>query len=446
MSGAELVSGVSRFVVRPGRRIGGDAVVPGDKSISHRALLLGAIADGSTEINGFLASDDCRATLTALRAMGATVDEQAPDRLRVSGLGMNGLQSPPGPLDLGNSGTAMRLLIGLMAGQDFPTELTGDESLRRRPMERVAEPLREMGAAVETTNGNPPVRIKGNMKLSGIEYRLPVASAQVKSAVLLAGLYAQGQTRIIEPAVTRDHTERMLPAFGVPVSGNERSAVIDGPARLTGTHIDVPGDLSSAAFLLGAAFLSEHDPVTIDQVGINPTRTGILAVLGLMGAEIRTENHTAMGNEPVASLIGLPSALTGATIPPELVPLAIDEFPLIFALAACANGETVVTGATELRHKESDRITVMIQALTELGIDAEEFADGARIAGGQPGGGTVDSHGDHRVAMALAVAGMMATAPVTILNVDNVATSFPGFVPTMQNLGLDLQYEPGSGK
>lgn len=440
------MSGVSRFIVRPGRRVGGNAVVPGDKSISHRALLLGAIADGSSEINGFLASEDCQAMLTALRAMGAAIDEPAPDRLRVSGLGMNGLQSPPGPLDLGNSGTAMRLLIGLMAGQDFSTELTGDESLCRRPMERVAEPLREMGAAVETTNGNPPVRIKGNMKLSGIEYRLPVASAQVKSAVLLAALYAQGQTRVIEPAVTRDHTERMLPAFGVPVTGDERTAVIDGPARLTGARIDVPGDLSSAAFLLGAAFLSERDPVTIDQVGINPTRTGILAVLGLMGAEIRTENHAAMGNEPVASLIGLPSALTGVTIPPELVPLAIDEFPLIFALAACANGETVVTGATELRHKESDRITVMIQALTALGIDAEEFADGARIAGGQPCGGTVDSHGDHRVAMALAVAGMMATAPVTILNVDNVATSFPGFVPTMQNLGLDLQYEPGSGK
>lgn len=440
------MSGVSRFIVRPGRRVGGNAVVPGDKSISHRALLLGAIADGSSEINGFLASEDCRAMLTALQAMGAAIDEPAPDRLRVSGLGMNGLQSPPGPLDLGNSGTAMRLLIGLMAGQDFSTELTGDESLCRRPMERVAEPLREMGAAIETTNGNPPVRIKGNMKLSGIEYRLPVASAQVKSAVLLAALYAQGQTRVIEPAVTRDHTERMLPAFGVPVTGDERTAVIDGPARLTGALIDVPGDLSSAAFLLGAAFLSERDPVTIDQVGINPTRTGILAVLGLMGAEIRTENHAAMGNEPVASLIGLPSALTGVTIPPELVPLAIDEFPLIFALAACANGETVVTGATELRHKESDRITVMIQALTALGIDAEEFADGARIAGGQPCGGTVDSHGDHRVAMALAVAGMMATAPVTVLNVDNVATSFPGFVPTMQNLGLDLQYEPGSGK
>ena len=440
------MSGVSRFIVRPGRRVGGNAVVPGDKSISHRALLLGAIADGSSKINGFLASEDCQAMLTALRAMGASIDEPAPDRLRVSGLGMNGLQSPPGPLDLGNSGTAMRLLIGLMAGQDFSTELTGDESLCRRPMERVAEPLREMGAAVETTNGNPPVRIKGNMKLSGIEYRLPIASAQVKSAVLLAALYAQGQTRVIEPAVTRDHTERMLPAFGVPVTGDERTAVIDGPARLTGARIDVPGDLSSAAFLLGAAFLSERDPVTIDQVGINPTRTGILAVLGLMGAEIRTESHAAMGNEPVASLIGLPSALTGVTIPPELVPLAIDEFPLIFALAACANGETVVTGATELRHKESDRITVMIQALTALGIDAEEFADGARIAGGQPCGGTVDSHGDHRVAMALAVAGMMATAPVTILNVDNVATSFPGFVPTMQNLGLDLQYEPGSGK
>lgn len=420
--------------------------MPGDKSISHRALLLGAIADGSTQINGFLASEDCRATLTALRAMGAAIDEQAPDRLRVSGLGMNGLQLPPGPLDLGNSGTAMRLLIGLMAGQDFSTELTGDESLCRRPMERVAEPLREMGAAVDTTNGNPPVRIKGKMKLSGIDYRLPVASAQVKSAVLLAALYAQGETRVIEPAVTRDHTERMLPVFGVPVTRDERTIVIDGPVRLTGARIDVPGDLSSAAFLLGAAFLSDDGPVTIDQVGINPTRTGVLAVLGLMGAEIRTENHTAMGNEPVASLIGLPSALTGATIPPELVPLAIDEFPLIFALAACANGETVVTGAAELRHKESDRISVMIQALKELGIDAEEFADGARIAGGQPCGGTVDSHGDHRVAMALAVAGMMATAPVTILNVDNVATSFPGFVPTMQNLGLGLQYEPGSGK
>ena len=264
--------------------------------------------------------------------------------------------------------------------------------------------------------------------------------------MLLAALYAQGQTRITELVATRDHTERMLPVFGVPVTRDKRTSAIDGPARLIGARIDVPGDLSSAAFVLGAAFLSERDPVTITQVGINPTRTGVLAILGLMGAEIQTENHTTMGNEPVASLIGLPSALTGATVPPELVPLAIDEFPLIFALAACVEGETVVTGAAELRHKESDRIAVMIRGLKELGIDAEEFADGARIAGGKLSGGTVDSHGDHRVAMAFSVAAMTATAPVTILNVDNVDTSFPGFVPTMQTLGLDLHHEPGIGK
>lgn len=440
------MSGGSKFIVRPGRCIGGVVGVPGDKSISHRALMLGAIADGLTEINGFLASEDCLATLAALRAMGADVDEQAPDRFHISGRGLHGLHLPPGPIDLGNSGTALRLLTGLMAGQDFSTELTGDQSLRRRPMDRIAAPLRKMGAVVATTNGNPPVQIKGQAKLSGIDYRLPVASAQVKSALLLAALYAQGQTRITEMFATRDHTERMLPEFGVPVTRHRRVSVIHGPAQPMGARIDVPGDLSSAAFLLGAAFLSEGDSVMIKRVGINPTRSGVLAILGLMGAEIRTENHTIMGNEPVASLIGLPSTLKGARVPPELVPLAIDEFPLIFALAACVEGETVVTGATELRHKESDRITVMIRGLKELGIDAEEFPDGARIAGGKLSGGTVDSHGDHRVAMAFSVAGIKATAPITILNVDNVGTSFPGFVPTMQSLGLDLHYQPASGK
>ena len=440
------MSGSSRFIVRPGRCIGGVAAVPGDKSISHRALMLGAIADGLTEVNGFLASEDCLATLAALRAMGADIDEQASDRLRISGRGLQGLHLPAGPLDLGNSGTALRLLIGLMAGQGFSTELTGDQSLHRRPMDRIAEPLREMGAGVETTDGNPPVYIKGKAKLSGIDYLLPVASAQVKSAVLLAALYAQGQTRITEPVATRDHTERMLPTFGVPVTRDKRTAAICGPAQPIGARIDVPGDLSSAAFMLAAAFLSEGDPVMINKVGINPTRTGDLAIRGLMGAEIRTENHTTMGNEPVASLIGLPSPLRGATVPPELVPLAIDEFPLIFALAGCVEGETVVTGATELRHKESDRIAVMIQGLKELGIDAEEFPDGARIVGGKLSGGTVDSHGDHRVAMAFSVAAITATAPVTILNVDNVDTSFPGFVPTMQSLGVDLHHQPAIGK
>lgn len=436
----------SQFIVRPGRRIGGVAVVPGDKSISHRALMLGAIADGLTEINGFLASEDCLATLAALRSMGADVEKQASGQFHIFGRGLHGLQLPPGPLDLGNSGTALRLLTGLMAGQDFSTELTGDQSLRRRPMDRIAAPLCKMGAVVATTNGNPPVQIKGKAKLLGIDYLLPVASAQVKSAVLLAALYAQGQTRITEMAATRDHTERMLPEFGVPVTRHKRASVIDGPVQPIGARIDVPGDLSSAAFLLAAAFLSEGDSVIIKQVGINPTRAGVLAILGLMGAEIRTENHTTMGNEPVASLIGLPSTLRGARVPPELVPLAIDEFPLIFALAACVEGETVVTGATELRHKESDRITVMIRGLKELGIDAEEFPDGVRIAGGKLSGGTVDSHGDHRVAMAFSVAGITATAPITILNVDNVETSFPGFVPTMQSLGLDLHYQPAIGK
>jgi 3-phosphoshikimate 1-carboxyvinyltransferase len=434
---------VSRFVVRPGVRIAGHTQVPGDKSISHRALLLGAVADGATEISGFLPGDDCLATLTALQSMGIEVAQPRDDQLIIYGKGLHGLQPPPGPLDLGNSGTALRLLTGLMAGQAFPSELTGDTALQRRPMERIAEPLRQMGAVIETTDGRPPVSVAGSARLSGIEYCCPVASAQVKSAVLLAGLYANGETRVTEPAPTRDHTERMLPSFGVGVARNERTAAITGPASLKGTSLAIPGDLSSAAFLLGAACLSDSGSVEIEGAGVNPTRTGVLEILQRMGAHIQRVDQDAMGQEPVANLTGSPASLTGITVPAELVPLAIDEFPLIFALAACAQGVTVVTGAEELRRKESDRIDTMVQGLRTLRINAESTPDGARITGGQLSGGTVDSHGDHRVAMAFAIAATTAAAPVTILDVDNVATSFPGFVACVQKLGIDIAYESG---
>jgi 3-phosphoshikimate 1-carboxyvinyltransferase len=412
--------------------------VPGDKSISHRALLLGALAEGQTTIRGFLAGEDCLATMAALRALGVQIDDTNPDEIKVSGAGLHGFSAPAGPLNMGNSGTGMRLLAGILAGQEFATELTGDQSLRSRPMERVAKPLRRMGATVDTADGCPPLHIKGG-ELRAIMFRSPVASAQLKSAVLLAGLFASGVTRVEEPAVTRDHTERMLQTFGVPVRTGELTAELSGPASLKACEVRVPGDLSSAAFPLAAGLLSSEGEVVVEGVGINPTRTGIIEILRLMGADLRVEKPGIEGTEPVATLAATPSRLQGIEIPTALVSLAIDELPLIFALAACAEGETLIRGADELRHKESDRIGMMVKNLHALGIEVEEFDDGARIVGGQLRGGTVDSAGDHRIAMAFTVAAMCADGSITVLDTANVATSFPDFVPLMQSLGLQVE-------
>ena len=428
-----------RFHVQPSSHVEGAIRVPGDKSISHRALMLGAIAKGTSHVTGFLPGEDCLATLAAIRAMGVEVRQHDATTVDVVGCGLHGLSAPGRVLDMGNSGTAMRLFMGLLAAQPFGTKLVGDESLSERPMERVASPLRQMGAEIRTRNGKPPVEIEGGRILQGIQFDMPIASAQVKSAVLLAGLYATGETSVTEPAVTRDHTERMLTHLGCPVRRAGSTVTVAGGAVLTGARIEVPGDLSSAAFMIVAGCLAAGGELVIEQVGLNPTRTGILRILELMGAEFRVEPEPDEGGEPVGRLTVSPSRLRGIHVPPELVPLAIDEFPLLFVAAALATGETVVRGATELRHKESDRIGVVAAGLRALGATVEEFPDGARIEGGQLRGGTVDSRGDHRVAMAFAVGASRAVAPVTILDTANVSTSYPDFVSQVRAIGLDIR-------
>lgn len=417
--------------------------VPGDKSISHRALMLGAIASGKTRVSGFLPGEDCMATLAAVRAMGIDVEQHDATTITVKGKGLHGLRAASGALDMGNSGTAMRLFMGLLAAQGFNSELTGDESLSRRPMERVAVPLRLMGAEINTTDGKPPVYISGRRKLQGICYDMPVASAQLKSALLLAGLYADGDTVLAEPAVTRDHTERMLGSLGQPVRRDGQVVSLSATGELNGTDISVPGDLSSAAFFVLAGCLAAEGELVIDNVGLNPTRTGILRILELMGADLRVEPATGNGAEPVGRLIVRPCRLQGVAIPPELVPLAIDEFPMVFVAAALAHGETLVSGAAELRHKESDRISVMVAGLRSLGIEVDELPDGARIRGGRFSSGTIDSQGDHRVAMSFAIGAARAAGPVQILDTANVATSFPGFVRQASAVGLSIEANAG---
>ncbi len=435
------------FVAQPGGPLRGHLQVPGDKSISHRALMLGALATGETEVSGFLPGEDCLATLAALEAMGVRVKRAATDRVRIHGAGLRGLRAAATPLDMGNSGTAMRLFAGLLAGQDFDSVLTGDTSLSQRPMERVATPLRQMGAVIETRAGCAPLEIRGGQSLRGIEYEMPVASAQVKSAVLLAGLYADGETSVTEPAVTRDHTERMLVQFGVPVEREGATLRVRGGAELQPAPIRVPGDLSSAAFFLLAACITPGSDITIKNVGLNPTRTGVLRILELMGADLEiSETATVPGGEPVGSVRARGDGLRGIEVPPELVPLAIDEFPVLFIAAALATGTTIIRGAEELRHKESDRIMMMVRGLQTLGASVEEFPDGARILGGGLDGGVVDSAGDHRVAMAFAMAANAARAPIRILNTANVSTSFPGFQQHAISVGLNVDSETGVNK
>jgi 3-phosphoshikimate 1-carboxyvinyltransferase len=434
---------MSYYVADPVSAATGAVRVPGDKSVSHRALMLGSIADGVTEVRGFLESEDCLSTMKAMRALGVSIEQTGAKEVRVRGVGMHGLKPANRALDMGNSGTAMRLMTGLLSGQRFDSELIGDSSLMKRPMERAALPLREMGARIETLGGKPPVRIFGGARLKAIRYELPVASAQVKSAVLLAGLYADGVTTVVEPAVTRDHTERMLLSFGCQVAVAHGEVTLTPPTRLEACTLDVPGDFSSSAFFMIAGSIGAGPGLTITGVGVNPTRTGLLDILALMGADLRVVNHRTAGAEPVADIEVRPARLKGIHVPEHLVPLAIDEFPALFIAAACADGETVVTGAEELRVKESDRIAVMADGLTAMGIECEVLPDGIRIQGRPEGavfsGGTVDSHGDHRIAMSFSIASLRARAPIKILDVANVATSFPDFVGTARSVGLKVQ-------
>ncbi|MGR8918068.1 MAG: 3-phosphoshikimate 1-carboxyvinyltransferase [Gammaproteobacteria bacterium] len=432
--------------VAPGGTLGGRIEVPGDKSISHRAVMFGALADGLTEVRGCLMGEDVVSTINAFRAMGVDIVVTDDGPIEVHGRGVDGLRAPAAPLDLGNSGTSMRLLCGILAGAGIAATLTGDASLSRRPMRRVAVPLGLMGADVATADdGTPPIVIRPVPRLTAIDYELPVASAQVKSAVLLAGLFADGTTRVREPAPTRDHTERMLRAFGVEVEVDHGQATVAvaGGQRLTATAVDVPADISSAAFFIVGAAIAEGGHVTLPAVGVNPTRTGVIDIMRLLGAEVVVGAPREKGGEPVADIEVRASRLRGADIPPALVPLAIDEFPAIFVAAACAEGTTVVRGAAELRHKESDRIAVMAAGLTALGCAVETFDDGIAITGSPLAGGTVAAHGDHRIAMAFAMAALRATGPIRIEGADAIATSFPAFPRLAAAAGLRLG-QPGA--
>lgn len=431
-----------KYLVQPKETARGEITVPGDKSISHRAIMLASIADGETRVTGFLDGEDCLATMSAFQQMGVRIERIAKSELVIYGVGKHGLRQPTDTLDLGNSGTSMRLLTGLLAGQSITTTLVGDGSLMKRPMRRVCDPLALMGAQVATSSdGTPPVTINPVDQLSGISYELPVASAQVKSAILLAGMYAQGKTVVKESKATRDHTERMLSAFAYPVSVQGGSISIQGGLSLQATNIQVPADISSAAFFIVAACIAPQGQITIHNVGMNPTRTGVIDILLAMNANIEIHNQATVGGEPIASITAKSSQLKGIQVPTHLVPSAIDEFPILCIAAACAEGETRVTNAEELRVKESDRISQMAQGLSNLGIQVEEFPDGLSITGGSISGGKINSAHDHRIAMSFAIASLKASSVIEISDCENVATSFPGFVEIANSVGLKINVQ-----
>ncbi|MFL6593462.1 MAG: 3-phosphoshikimate 1-carboxyvinyltransferase [Luteimonas sp.] len=427
------------WIASPSSALRGDIEVPGDKSVSHRAVMLAAIADGTSCIDGFLEGEDTRATAAVFGQLGVRIDAPDPGRRIVHGVGIDGLQAPVGVLDCGNAGTAMRLLAGLLAGQRFDSVLVGDPSLSKRPMRRVTEPLSMMGARIVSHDGFPPLHLAGGQQLRGIDYTLPIASAQVKSALLLAALPARGNTCIREPHPTRDYTERMLRAFGVDIDFAPGNARLRGGQRLHRADVVVPGDFSSAAFFIVAATLQPGSELLLRRVGMNPRRTGLLRALRAMGADIEEAASADAGGEPLADLVVRHAPLRGIVVPIDIVPDMIDEFPALFIAAACAKGATVIRGAAELRVKESDRIATMAEGLRALGIVVDETADGATIHGGRIGPGCIDSHGDHRVAMAFAVAAQCAQDSVCINDIANVGTSFPGFDTLARSVGFDLR-------
>jgi 3-phosphoshikimate 1-carboxyvinyltransferase len=428
---------MSQLAVRSGLPLRGRVCVPGDKSISHRALILGAIAEGLSRVENFLPAADCRATLGAVRALGIEIEEQTPTTLTVHGRGLAGLQEPDSVLDCARSGTTLRLLAGLLAGQSFFSVLSGSAQLRQRPMGRVAEPLRRMGATVLGRDGGrwPPLAIQGG-NLCGMEYRLPVASAQVKSALLLAGLYADSPTTLLVPGPARDHTECMLLAMGGELELGDGSVGIRPGSELQPLDVVVPGDFSSAAFLIVAATLVAGSEISIESVGVNPTRTGLLDILWAMGASVMLHDERRVFGEPVADLAVRGAELHGVEVGGALVVRTIDEFPVLAVAATQAQGETVVRDAAELRVKETDRIATTVKELHRMGAEIEALSDGFVVHGPTPlKGTTVHSHGDHRLAMALVVAGLIATGETLVQDVACIADSFPGFVSTIARLG-----------
>lgn len=434
------MSNAQHWIARKGQPLQGSLTIPGDKSVSHRSVMFAALADGTSHIEGFLEGEDTRATARIFSQLGVRIETPSPSQRIVHGVGIDGLQAPSAPLDCGNAGTGMRLLAGLLAGQAFDCTLIGDESLSGRPMRRVTGPLSQMGAKIDTQDdGTPPLHVHGGQTLHGIDFTSPVASAQIKSAVLLAGLYAQGETSVVEPHPTRDYTERMLSAFGVDIEFSPGKARLRGGQRLRATDIVVPADFSSAAFYLVAASIIPGSELRLKQVGLNPRRTGLLHALRLMGADITEENPAEQGGEPVADLVVRYAPLKGARIPEALVPDMIDEFPALFVAAAAAEGQTVVSGAAELRVKESDRLAAMATGLRALGMQVDETEDGATLHGGvRLGSGTIESHGDHRIAMAFAIAGQISDGEVRINDIANVATSFPDFDGLARSAGFNL--------
>ena len=443
-----IMTDTQRYHIKPQNHICGTITVAPDKSISHRSIMFGSLADGVTHVSNFLEGEDALCTLQAFVDMGVKIEREG-DKVTIHGVGIDGLQAPKDPLYMGNSGTSMRLLAGILSAQSFDSVMTGDVSLSKRPMERVATPLRQMGAIVQTTGekGTAPLSITGGQRLHGIDYTLPVASAQIKSCLILASLWANGTTTITEPEISRDHTERMLGAFGYPISKDGNTISITGGGRLTATDIVVPADISSAAFFMVLAAIGGGDGLTIQKVGMNPTRTGVIDILKLMGADITLSNETVIGGEPIADITVKPSDLKGIDIPEHLVPLAIDEFPVLFIASACATGQTKLTNAKELRVKESDRIQVMADGLTTLGIDCTVLDDGMIIQGkgvaGERnavfGGGEIISHHDHRIAMSFAVASSRASDEIIIHGTQTVATSFPNFAELANGVGLNIE-------
>ncbi|ALN91953.1 3-phosphoshikimate 1-carboxyvinyltransferase [Lysobacter gummosus] len=428
------------WIAGAGMPLRGSLRVPGDKSVSHRAVMLGALAEGVTRVTGFLEGEDTRATARVFERLGVRIETPSASERIVHGVGLHGLRGIDAPLDCGNAGTGMRLLAGALAGQAFDSVLIGDASLSKRPMRRVTEPLAAMGARIDTDEGGlSPLRIHGGRALTGIEYTLPVASAQVKSALLLAGLYARGDTVVHEPHPTRDYTERMLAAFGWPIDFSPGYARLSGGHTLRATDVAVPADFSSAAFFLVAASVVPGSQLLLEAVGMNPRRTGLLAALRLMGADIVEENPRAEGGEPVADLRVRHAPLHGIEVPEALVPDMIDEFPALFVAASLAQGRSVIRGAAELRVKESDRIATMATGLRALGARIEETPDGAIIDGGPLHGGEVESHGDHRIAMSFSIAAQLASGEVRIGDVANVATSFPGFEALAAQAGMRVR-------
>jgi len=430
------------YCISPGGKLSGRFSVPGDKSISHRALMLSAIAEGQSRITGFLDGEDTLATMAAFRAMGVEIQHSSDNEVIVDGVGMQGLSKPATVLNLGNSGTSVRLLSGLLAGLGIECKLVGDESLMTRPMRRIVDPLQKMHASITCSeDGTLPIHIKGGASLTVIDYEMPVASAQLKSSILLAAMNADGRTCIYEPIVTRDHTERMLKQFAYQIECEGNTIVLTGGGVLKATDIEIPADISSAAFFIVGACIADGSDIIIENVGINPNRDAVIHILREMGADITLLDERVVSGEPVADIQAKSSALHGIDIPESLVAGAIDEFPAIMVAAACARGKTRLIGAEELRIKESDRILAIVDGLQTLGIDVDEQPDGMTVTGGSISGGEINSFTDHRIAMAFAIAGLNASAPITVQDCANVETSFPGFVDIANNAGLELVIE-----